>query len=145
MIKEVETFLRVNWPLLDKDMIEFFHIAHNGLTRYQMDELVAALDKAAIETLTARETVLRFVITMETEVLEKSIPVITFANRYIKGALGFSTEDIVEYIMENSNEWDVNIVFNNGDYWLDPSAEFVDYDEDWIGVAYGISKNKWIY
>ena len=129
MIEEVKRFLKVNWPLLDKDMNEFFHIAYNGLNWHQMDELVAALDEAGIETLTARENVLRFVITMQMEVLENSIPVRTFANRYVKGALGFSTPDIVEYIMENSDEWDVNIAFHDGDYWLDPSAEFVDYDD----------------
>lgn len=120
MIEEVKRFLKVNWPLLDKDIIEFFHIAYNGLTRYQMDELVNTLDEAGIETLRARENVLRFIITMETEVIEKSIPVRTFANRYIKGALRFSTEDIVKYIMENSNEWDVNIEFINNDYYLVP-------------------------
>lgn len=123
MIDEVKWFLKVNWPLLDKDMIEFFHIAYNGLSWYQMDELVHVLDEAGIENLTARETVLRFVITMQTEVLEKPIPVKTFANRYIKGALGFSTEDIVEYIIANATEWDVNIYIHNNEYWLEPNSE----------------------
>ena len=128
MIEEVKRFLRVNKTLLDKDMNEFFHIAYNGLTRYQMDELVHALDEAGIENLTARNNVLRFIITMQTEVLEKAIPLRTFASRYIKGALGFDTDYIVEYITENSDEWDVNISLHNGDYWLYPSAEFVDYE-----------------
>ena len=129
MTDSVARFLKTNKSLLDKDMNEFFHSAYNGLNWYQMDELVHILDEAGIETLTARENVLRFVITMQTEVLEKPITVKTFANRYIKGALGFATEDIIEYIMENSNEWDVNIVFHDNDYWLDPSSEFVDYDD----------------
>ena len=120
MTEIVARFLQTNKSLLDKDLVEFFLSAYDGLSKSYIDELVQVLDTAGIDTHNARDTVLRFIITMETEVLEKPIRVISFAIRYIKGALGFDTEYIVEYIMENANEWDVNIEFINNDYYLVP-------------------------
>ena len=126
MTESVLNFLKTNKSLLDTNLVEFFHSAYNELKWHQVDQLVEMLDSAGIDNLWAREHVLRFVIAMETAVLENPIRVLTFANRRIKGALGFSTEHIVDYIMENSNEWDCDIVFYNNDYWFDPRSELVE-------------------
>lgn len=120
MTEIVANFLQTNKSLLDTDLIEFFHSAYNGLSKSRIEELVQVLDAAGIDTHNARDTVLRFIITMETEVLEQPIRLHSFAIRYLKGALGFDTEYIIEYIMENANEWDVNIEFINNDYYLVP-------------------------
>ena len=120
MTEPVARFLQTNKSLLDTDLVEFFHSAHNGLSTFYVDELVQVLDEAGIDTANARDAVLRFIITMETEVLEKPIRVITFARRYIKGALGFTSEYIANYIIENAQEWDVTVTLHNNEYWLYP-------------------------
>jgi hypothetical protein len=58
---------------------------------------------------------------METEVLARKCSVDQFVSRLTYGGLlGFDHSELVEYIMENANEWDVNIEFINNDYYLVP-------------------------
>ena len=121
MTEIVARFLETNKSLLDTDLVEFFHSAYNGLSNSHQAQVVEALETAGIDTYSARERVMRFVITMETEVLERKCSLDRFVSRLESGGLlGFDHPDLVEYIMENANEWDVNIEFINNDYYLVP-------------------------
>lgn len=121
MTEIVARFLETNKSLLDKDLVEFFHSAHNGLSNAHQAQVVEALETAGIDTYSARERVMLFVITMETEVLERKCSVDQFVSTLkYGGLLGFDHSELVEYIMENANEWDVNIEYINHDYYLVP-------------------------
>lgn len=121
MTETVVNFLQTNKSLLDKDLVEFFHSAYNGLSNIHQSEVVEALEVAGIDTYSARERVMMFIITMQTEVLERKCSVNQFISRLkVGGLLGFDHSELVEYIIENVNEWDVNIEFINKDYYLVP-------------------------
>lgn len=122
MTEIVARFLETNKSLLDKDLVEFFHSAYNGLSNSHQAQVVEALEVAGIDTYSARESVMRFVITMETEVLERKCSIDKFISRLKDGGLlGFDYSELTEYIMENADEWDVDIEFINNDYYLVPT------------------------
>lgn len=121
MTETVVNFLQTNKSLLDTDLVEFFHCAYNGLGNIHQSQVVEALEVAGIDTYSARERVMMFVITMQTEVLERKCSINRFVSRLqVGGLLGFDHFEVVEYIMENANEWDVDIEFINNDYYLVP-------------------------
>lgn len=121
MTNIVARFLETNKSLLDKDLVEFFHSAYNGLSNLHQAQVVEALEFAGIDTYSARERVMRFVITMETEVLERKCSIDKFISRLKDGGLlGFDYSELANYIMENADEWDVDIEFINNDYYLVP-------------------------
>ena len=125
MTEVVANFIRTNKSLLtDTGMTEFFHSAYNGLTTGQQKELVSVLDEAGIETLAAREVVLRFILTMDFEVLERPITLTTYIRRYVVGRLGFDENWLHQYILDNSNEWDVKLEQREDGSWLLVPQEF---------------------
>ena len=114
-------FLKTNKDLLDKDLVEFFHSAYNGLSNFHQKEVVEVLTSAGIETEQARETVLRFILTMSTEVLIKPVRVRTFVEHLRDGGLlGYDVIDVEDFLINNVNEWDVHISYMNNDYYVVP-------------------------
>ena len=123
MNTHVKNFIETNYTLLETDPVEFFHSAYNGLTSNDQSDLVMTLDAADIDTFSARESVLRFIITMSTEQFLKEITLYYFVN-LIVGApiLGFTSKFIHDYIIDNIKEFDANVIFKNNQWYISPSA-----------------------
>lgn len=117
-------FLKTNKDLLDTDLVEFFHSVYNGLSNFHQKEVVEVLTSAGIDTEQAREHVLRFILTMHTEVLIKPIRVRTFVELLRDGGLlGFDVIDVKDFLINNANEWDVHISYMNNDYYIVPEKD----------------------
>lgn len=116
----VKNFIETNYQLLETDPVEFFHSAYNGLSIPEQTQLVEALDEAEIETLKARETVIRYIITMNFEVIERPVTLRVLVARMFRNVLGFDSEWLFNYILDNQNEWDNKIIKNNGTYYVYP-------------------------
>lgn len=122
MTNAVKNFIETNYILLDTDPVEFFHSAYNGLSISQQKELVTVLEEASIPTQDARETFIRFHITMTLETLERPVTLRVLVARFFDGILGFDADWIFNYILDNENEWDVEIALINGTYYVYPST-----------------------
>lgn len=120
MTEAVKNFLEVNYELLDTNPNEFVHWAYNGLNRAQQKELVAVLSEAGINIESAIEAFIRFHISMTMETIERPVELKVFVIRYFTGIMGLDTDWIVEYILENKQEWDNKIARINGSYKLFP-------------------------
>lgn len=106
----MSNFLITNKELLEEDRLtELFHTAYNGLEAHRQEELVNILEHVGVDTLPAREAVIRFVITMLFEDLVKPVYLRDFINLYVDGTLGFTFDWLFDYIMNNESEWDVDL------------------------------------
>ena len=120
MTEAVKNFLEVNYELLDTNQNEFVHWAYNGLSRAQQKELVTVLSEAGINIDNAIEAFLRFNIAMTMELVERPVNLHVFVRQYLTGTMGLDTDWIVEFILENRQEWDNKIGLINGSYRLFP-------------------------
>lgn len=122
MTESIKNFLETNYMLLDTDINEFFHSAYNGLSKNAQVELINVLQQANIDYETSRESVLRFILTMELEDLTYPIPLKTFAIRK-SWTLGYTAEELYNILLSNANEWDsVKLVeYSDGNYKIIPN------------------------
>ena len=120
MTEAVKNFIETNYELLDSDPNNFFMTAYNGLSIHQQGELIDILNEAGIEFEQARDAVLRFILTMDFEVLGRPEFLDTYIDRYLHGILGYDNFELHQFILEESNEFDVDIVVENNDYKIYP-------------------------
>lgn len=120
MTNEVKNFIETNYELLDSDPNNFFMTAYNGLSINQQGELIDVLKEAGIEFEKSRDAVLRFILTMNFDVLERPVFMQTYIDRYLIGILGYDYFELSQFILEESDEFDVDIVFENNDYKICP-------------------------
>ena len=120
MTNEVKNFIETNYELLDSDPNNFFMTAYNELSIYQQGELIDVLNGAEIEFEKSREAVLRFILTMQFEDLKLPIFLQTYINRYLRGILGYDYFELSQFILEESTEFDIDLVFENNDYKIYP-------------------------
>ena len=120
MTNEVKNFIETNIDLLDSAPNDFFMTAYNGLSIHEQSELIDVLNEAGIEFQKSREAVLRFILTMNFDVLERPVFMQTYIDRYLFGILGYDYFELSQFILEESDEFDVDIVFENNDYKICP-------------------------
>lgn len=120
MTEGVKNFIETNYELLDSDQNNFFMTAYNGLSIHQQGELIDILKEAGIDFEQSRDAVLRFILTMNFEDLERPVSMQTYVNRYLLGILGYDYFELCEIILEDTNEFDVDIVVENNDYKIYP-------------------------
>ena len=120
MTEAVKNFLEVNYKLLDTNQNEFVSWAYNGLNRAQQKELVVVLSKAGINISSAIEAFIRFHIAMTMEVVEHPVRLDLLVRQYFTGIMGLDTDWIVDFILENKQEWDNKIEFVNGSFRVFP-------------------------
>ena len=120
MTEEVKNFIETNYHLLDSDANDFFMTAYNGLSIHQQGELIDILNDAGIDFEQSRDAVLRFILTMNFDTLERPVFVDTYIARYLKGILGYDNFELRQFILEESDEFDVDIVVENNDYKIYP-------------------------
>lgn len=120
MTEAVKNFLEVNYELLDTNQNEFVHWAYNGLNRVQQKELVVVLSEAGINIRSAIEAFIRFHIAMTMEVVEHPVYLHLFVRQYFTGIMGLDTDWIVEFILENQQEWNNKIELVNGSFKVFP-------------------------
>lgn len=120
MTEAVKNFIETNYQLLDSDPNNFFMTAYNGLSIHQQGELIDILNDAGIEFEQSRDAVLRFILTMNFDCLERPVFVDTYIDRYLKGILGYDNFELRQFILEESDEFDVDIVVENNDYKIYP-------------------------
>ena len=120
MTEAVKNFIETNYELLDSDSNNFFMSAYNGLSIRQQGELIDVLSEAGIEFEQSRDAVLRFILTMKFDTLERPVFVDTYIDRYLYGILGYDEFELRQFILEQSNEFDVDIVVENNDYKIYP-------------------------
>lgn len=125
MTEEVKNFIETNWQLLEDNAIEFFHSAYNGLSLYCQKELIDVLQTANIDVEKAREATLHFIITMHMNDFERPVYLSTFVERHLSGTLGYDTDWITDYIINNQTEWEDSVTINiadMGDFILFPEG-----------------------
>lgn len=120
MTEAVKNFIETNYELLDSDQTEFFITAYNGLSIHQQGELIDILNEAGVDFEQSRDAVLRYILTMELGCLERPVFVQTYIDRYLHGILGYDDLELHQFILDESTEFDVNIVVENNDYKIYP-------------------------
>ena len=120
MTEEVKNFIETNYQLLDSDPNDFFTTAYNGLSIHQQGELIDILNEAGIDFEQARDAVLRFILTMKFEDLDRPVFVDTYVAWYLSGILGYDNFELRQFILEESDEFDIDIVVENNDYKIYP-------------------------
>lgn len=120
MTEAVKNFIETNYELLDSDQTEFFITAYNGLSIHQQGELIDILNEAGVDFEQSRDAVLRYILTMELGCLERPVFVQTYIDRYLSGILGYDDLELHQFILDESTEFDVNIVVENNDYKIYP-------------------------
>ena len=120
MTEAVKNFIETNYELLDSDKNEFFMTAYNGLSIHQQGELIDILNEAGVDFEQSRDAVLRFILTMELGDLERPVFLQTYIDRYLTGILGYDDLELHQFILDESTEFDVNIVVENNDYKIYP-------------------------
>lgn len=122
MTEAVKNFIETNYELLEDEdnVVEFCHSAYNGLSIQQQKELIQALNTAGINIDKAREQFIHFHITMTMDLVERSVSLRTFVARYFDGILGFDHEWLLDYIKDNSSEWDDSVYIEKDNYgnWM---------------------------
>ena len=116
----VKNFLETNIILIETDPLAFFHSAYNGLTLREQKELIDVLNIAEIDLEDARESFIRFHITMTMDVVTHRVSLDTLIDRYFVGILGFNFDWLFKYILDNQNEWDNKIENIGGTYYVYP-------------------------
>ena len=109
MINTVKKFLENNIGIIRKNPFEFYTRVYNELTLIEQRILVEALQKCNLDNESARESVLHFYLTMEFAVLERPITLDIFIARKLSGLLAFDDDFLHDYIMENSQEFDISV------------------------------------
>ena len=125
MTAELKEFIENNIEYLDKKDYYFFLLnAFSELTsNAEMDALIDILyevddDKASIDK--AREDVLRFYITMQIEEYAdddsaaNSYSIAKFIMLYIGFYVGYTSAEIMDFILDNQAEWADNMIEENG-------------------------------
>ena len=120
MTEAVKNFIETNYELLDSDPNNFFMTAYNGLSIQQQGELIDVLNQAGVDFEQSRYAVLRFILTMNFEDLERPVFVDTYIDQYLYGILGYDDLELHQFILEESDEFDVDIVVENNDYKIYP-------------------------
>ena len=119
----VKYFIETNCDLLDTDSVEFWHKAENELSIVNQGSLVEYLEQAGFKTEQDRERVLRYIITMQLFDVTSQTTLRAFIARYLTGILGFDADWLFDYIIDNKDEWDVNIETINGTTYITPQGE----------------------
>lgn len=119
----LKNFLETNIDLLESNQTEFFFTAYNALSGYNQTRLVELLDAAGLDTYTSRERVFYYVVTRTLEDIEAPVQLRSLTNRYFAGALGFTTDAAISYILDNKSEWDSQIKLVNGVFIVYPSDD----------------------
>ena len=117
MTEAVKNFIETNYELLDSDPNNFFMTAYNGLSIQQQGELIDVLNQAGVDFEQSRYAVLRFILTMNFEDLERPVSIQMYVNRYLVGILGYDYAELSDIIIEESNEFDVDIVFEASSFF----------------------------
>ena len=127
MLPQLKTYIENNIEYLDKKHYYFFILSaiSEDLSDAEIRELINILydiedEEELIDK--AREDVLRFYITMriedyaddESTPLSYSIPQFIF--RYLHAYLGYTTTEIIDFILDNKEEWADNMVEKNGQW-----------------------------
>ena len=120
MTEAVKNFIETNYELLDSDLNEFFMTAYNGLSIPQQGELIKILNEAGVDFEDSRDAVLRFILTMGLGDLERPVFLQTYIDRYLKGILGYDNFELHQFILDESTEFDIDIVVENNDYKIYP-------------------------
>ena len=120
MTDDVRRFFETNAELLDTNMPEFFHIMDNGLSFYEQSEVIECLDESGIDYTDARDSVLNYIVTMYMLDVVRPVFLKTFIQRYLEGRLGCDYLYLADFILENSEEYDVDIVREDNDYKIYP-------------------------
>lgn len=120
MTEAVKNFIETNYELLDSDQTEFFMTAYNGLSIHQQGELIKILNEAGVDFQESRDAVLRFILTMELGNLERPVFLQTYIDRYLTGILGYDNFELHQFILDESTEFDIDIVVENNDYKIYP-------------------------
>ena len=120
MTEAVKNFIETNYELLDSDQNEFFMTAYNELSIHQQGELIKILNEAGVDFEDSRDAVLRFILTMELGDLERPVFLQTFIDRYLIGILGYDNFELHQFILDESTEFDIDIVVENNDYKIYP-------------------------
>ena len=127
MTNELKEYIENNIEYLDEKNYYFFLL--NSLSEIDkntdMDELVDMLykvedSKELIDT--ARENALRFYITMKVEDYADdedaplSYGIAQFIFRYLGLYIGYTSREIMDFILENQSEWADNMIEKNGQW-----------------------------
>ena len=120
MTEAVKNFIETNYELLDSDLNEFFMTAYKELSIHQQGELIKILNEAGVDFKESRDAVLRFILTMELGDLKRPIFLQTYIDRYFKGILGYDNFELHQFILDESTEFDIDIVVENNDYKIYP-------------------------
>ena len=120
MTEAVKNFIETNYELLDSDQNEFFMTAYNGLSIPQQGELIKILNEAGVDFEDSWDAVLRFILTMGLGDLERPVFLQTYIDRYLKGILGYDNFELHQFILDESTEFDIDIVVENNDYKIYP-------------------------
>ena len=120
MTEEVKNYIETNYELLDSALNEFFMTAYNGLSIHQQGELIKILNEAGVDFEDSRDAVLRFILTRGLGDLERPVFLQTYIDRYLKGILGYDNFELHQFILDESTEFDIDIVVENNDYKIYP-------------------------
>ena len=120
MTEAVKNFIETNYELLDSDLNEFFMTAYNELSIHQQGELIKILNEAGVDFEDSRDAVLRFILTMGLGDLKRPVFLQTYIDRYLKGILGYDNFELHQFILDESTEFDIDIVVENNDYKIYP-------------------------
>lgn len=105
----VVKFIEENIELIDLDLPTFFIYSYSKLNHLEIEDVLKLLEKADIQTETARLDALHYILTMILEdwkpVRERDCYLMNFVAERLNHTLGFSQEYVVEYIKNNISEW----------------------------------------
>ena len=127
MLPQLKTYIENNIEYLDQKHYYFFilNAISEGLSDAEIRDLINILydvedEKELIDK--AREDVLRFYITMKIEDYADdedaplSYGIAQFIFRYLHVYLGYTTVEIMNFILDNQAEWADNMIEKNGQW-----------------------------
>lgn len=126
MLPQLKIYIENNIEYLDEKNYYFFILnSITELSNTNLNTLINILyeiedDKELIDT--ARENVLRFYITMriedyaDDEDAPDSYSINQFSIRYLGVYIGYTLEEIVDFILDNQAEWADNMIEKNGQW-----------------------------
>lgn len=121
MTNNIKNFLETNCSLLDTDPFEFCITSYNALTFIEQSLIFNSyLPEAGIDINKSREDALRFIVGMQLAEIVRKISLEIFVQRHLDGVLGYDGIDLQEFVLNNSGEWDNDIVVEGNDYYIYP-------------------------
>lgn len=117
---DLKVFLEFNIDLLERDFVKFFSRAANVLSIPNQINLIKVLADANIEFEQAREQAINLIIANHIADIQIPIYLDTFIDRQLDGILGYDASDIRTHILENTENYDIDIVLKHDDYKLYP-------------------------